>query len=524
MVDLPHDIWEVISQHIPRKELLNLAAVNRPFYNIVLNTRYKEIWWVKLDESMVEYLRRLQDPAVARRVRRLHIRAWFIDFLLKREVLLKASKKKFEPIVWVKTLLNLNIPDAVPDPPIRNSPSILLEHRLGTMFSPGEIMRAMIKAISGMVNVMEYDFEWRDLPMNEDTQIFLMAARNTFATGLCKLVLSAQISKLVQLLTMTDFERLEEIEFSFEYTPLEASGGTTPKYILLAENLDRDLLAVQVASFINRLSSSLRCLTISSLAQCDHSPFFQCLTFLPALRYLAIRMAFDMGHLMNPAGFFRFLITQASTLFTLELRPDRPPSKNHMLAQYRQDLVEVVLRANLESLTIPSFDQQIAVSLIDKSIASLTSLSLLHRFLNVTEVAEIVNMFSTAGRAHNLIRLSLEVKSMSPRLMNVLSVGLPALASLTLVIEDESHFGSQLVEPPGIYTYRTLVDWRLLDISIYIRSQRPDSIEVIPWTRMENRMMLHLSFIMRSIRYFRGQDPRIVVDFMRRQPTPSILL
>jgi hypothetical protein len=57
---LSYDLWEAVARYIERRELLELATVNEAFYNIVLDTRYGEIWWVKLDESMVGYLRRLQ--------------------------------------------------------------------------------------------------------------------------------------------------------------------------------------------------------------------------------------------------------------------------------------------------------------------------------------------------------------------------------------------------------------------------------------------------------------------------------
>jgi hypothetical protein len=60
MVDLPYDVWEVVSRHLQTAELLKLAAVHRAFYGMALDIRYGKVWWVKLDKSMVSMLSRLQ--------------------------------------------------------------------------------------------------------------------------------------------------------------------------------------------------------------------------------------------------------------------------------------------------------------------------------------------------------------------------------------------------------------------------------------------------------------------------------
>lgn len=60
MVDLPYDVWAAIAHYIEEEKLLALASVHPAFLSIVLDTRYREIWWVKLDESMVSVLSRLQ--------------------------------------------------------------------------------------------------------------------------------------------------------------------------------------------------------------------------------------------------------------------------------------------------------------------------------------------------------------------------------------------------------------------------------------------------------------------------------
>lgn len=60
MPELPHDVWTLIAGLLEVNHLLTLAAVNRSFYDIVLDARYGEIHWVKLDSYMLKTLIRLQ--------------------------------------------------------------------------------------------------------------------------------------------------------------------------------------------------------------------------------------------------------------------------------------------------------------------------------------------------------------------------------------------------------------------------------------------------------------------------------
>jgi hypothetical protein len=57
---LPEDIWQCIASFIPQNALLRLISVNKAFYNIVLDTKYREIHWAKLDRPMIKSLVRLR--------------------------------------------------------------------------------------------------------------------------------------------------------------------------------------------------------------------------------------------------------------------------------------------------------------------------------------------------------------------------------------------------------------------------------------------------------------------------------
>ena len=62
--DIPDDIWRIIANHILQSETSNdlyrLISVNRTLFNVVLDMKYGEVRWTKLDRTVVRLLGRLQ--------------------------------------------------------------------------------------------------------------------------------------------------------------------------------------------------------------------------------------------------------------------------------------------------------------------------------------------------------------------------------------------------------------------------------------------------------------------------------
>ncbi|KAG6824122.1 hypothetical protein H0H92_007946 [Tricholoma furcatifolium] len=54
---------------------------------------------------------------------------------------------------------------------------------------PDDIVNSMVKAVKGMTEVTEYEFEWRDMPINPRTLSFLSSAHAAFYANLSKLVI-----------------------------------------------------------------------------------------------------------------------------------------------------------------------------------------------------------------------------------------------------------------------------------------------------------------------------------------------
>ena len=62
--DIPDEIWRIIANHILQSgtphDLYRLISVNRALFNVVLDMKYGEVRWTKLDWTVVRLLGRLQ--------------------------------------------------------------------------------------------------------------------------------------------------------------------------------------------------------------------------------------------------------------------------------------------------------------------------------------------------------------------------------------------------------------------------------------------------------------------------------
>ena len=58
--DIPEDIWRVITSFLSTEVVLQLISVNRTFFNVALDMKYREVAWIKLDSGFLNILHRLQ--------------------------------------------------------------------------------------------------------------------------------------------------------------------------------------------------------------------------------------------------------------------------------------------------------------------------------------------------------------------------------------------------------------------------------------------------------------------------------
>jgi hypothetical protein len=391
-----------------------------------------------------------REPIIASHVKKLFIRAWFIELLYKREVLSGKGKPKTPLGRLIRSLRSY----------FKKKPCVQRWNKcekgrtygnLTVSLSPEEIICSMIKAVNGMTNVTEFHFEWRDLPLNKDTWIFLASARTAFDATLRKLVLRAQVCKFKQLLAIASFDHVCELDFHFDYHPDTTPGDESNTKLSCIERSDwqaieldiQDLLET-VVPFINYRRISLNSLTISSSSSMDLSKFFKALLPMPALRQFRARIYFDNNCLQDVSCILHLLETHSITLLHVELRPNLPEQaidRNQKLLEKQVDwlrLNELLLNSRtvlygLESLEIPYVSPAKTIPLLCRSRDTLTRLYLTDHFLTKDEVTEVVGIFS--HRPFEIQHLHVQINYIDTSLIYMLANRLPGLFSLVLVLD-----------------------------------------------------------------------------------------
>jgi hypothetical protein len=58
--DLPDDVWRIVVSFLPTEVVLQMISVNRTFFNMALDMKYRQVVWIKLDSGFLKILHRLQ--------------------------------------------------------------------------------------------------------------------------------------------------------------------------------------------------------------------------------------------------------------------------------------------------------------------------------------------------------------------------------------------------------------------------------------------------------------------------------
>nr|GAT47126.1 predicted protein [Mycena chlorophos] len=456
-LELPEDVWRNIAEQFTRPELAQLISVNRILFNFVLDDRYKEIRWETLDEAMTRSLQRLKVPGNAARVRRLHIRAWFIDYLVRKDRLEPYSGGPARG-KWLAPLGSL-----LGAPP----PSPTMTFSTMGAASASDVLKAMTEAVHLMKGVTEYSFEWRDLAPTPETMDFVGAARAAFGSSVRKVCLNAQLLNFDRLLS--GFEQLDEIDLTFDY---DQESWETPT-----------VLKRTIVPFINQFSETLRGLRIASSSKGDLTPLFEGLGKFEQLRRLSIWLAFS--HPKEPDAVTTVLRANAKTLRQLEIirLPGSTAPSQSAWSQFTTSFIPQASDfAYLQRISIsplPKFDE--TLTCLRNIGESLIQLTLIDHFLDNAELEQLLRVFSRRTLDAGLEMLHVGLKAPNLRVFELLVKYTPALHTLYLVLREPYlaalqhrtvyHAGLD-VNDEAIDTLLTGLeavtqDWRLRDIGVW---------------------------------------------------------
>ncbi|KAJ3492291.1 hypothetical protein NLJ89_g11255 [Agrocybe chaxingu] len=368
---------------------------------------------------MLRALTRLKDPAVAKRVRILHVYPGFLKDALERD--------KTEPVL--RRSLKYRLAD------LGNH---LLEQRLfpkhaksrliRTLKRTEDVVQIMLEVLSGLPNVTDYYVTWCGLPSISATAVPFLST--VFQSKLRKLSLELSLENVRNLLTPSfEVQNLEELQLTIHSENIES---TWERNCIMTKYL---------APAISRLNATLHTLTIQSWEPADLSPMFRSITHLPALEHLVVAIPVEPMHLGDPQGLSEFLTAHRTGLRTLRLRatqyggagmtPDLASFDNWI-----RDAIHNVSLPKLRTLDISSnlFPVVTSVACLAHFSSTITSLSLTGSYRTYEDVEKAVNLVSGTIRDEPLVKLRVGLVSLSPQLIDMISIKLPRLDRLELVV------------------------------------------------------------------------------------------
>ncbi|KAK7463521.1 hypothetical protein VKT23_006869 [Stygiomarasmius scandens] len=428
---LPLELWLYIVQFIPEAVLRRqLLGVNRFFYEISMDLRYRQVELQTLKPATSKVISRLSDPHVGKRVRSLTVSPDFRFYGQTRPV----------------SLLN------------RITSALYYTFRLQPVFRPEEeATKALINILPGLTNVTTFTIDSHSWGPHSgpDLPDFLQTAWSSFGSNLKKLSLRGHASSFHTIIqSKPSFPLLEELFLELIDNPLNPDRVCETK-----------LMVTDVAPFINTLASQLITLTIWSWGTSDLSDFFLKLEEFPLLASFNLQTAFPKTFTIDPSGLARFLQKHCPTLERFVLRLNTAPSalqtlSEQTLGHWMKDCFAPVTFNRLRELHMyPTFQSEgmgALVLCIQRSQSTLTNLVVRDRYLDLGEVEMIVTSLS-AG----LQFLRLNVKSLTPELLDVVS-GLSGLKSLSLFIGNVS---SDFI---GDMETRLYEHWKLENIGVWL--------------------------------------------------------
>ncbi|KAF9478303.1 hypothetical protein BDN70DRAFT_921979 [Pholiota conissans] len=306
MGDFPPEIWLHIANLLSVQDLYQLRSLNRTFFNLALDIKWKDL---RFSTSGISYkdLDRLLDPFIARRVETMYI-SLYLD---------GHSRRKYLRLI---TAMYSRIRDAT----IIHDAIDFLRKRPSLRFIPkaafNDVINTLLAVTPQMINLRELtiktSYSVRPL-LSQSISASYPLLRNllsTFSGSVCghtlrKLWLEATLDEFSTLVgSNPSFQGLQRLDLVLKETQSETDHV----------DYDRNLLMNILAPFLNGLSSHLEELSLKSYSSFDLSDFFASLAHFPCLTNLDVRMAFYKT-LRYPTSMTEFIARHSETLQALAL-------------------------------------------------------------------------------------------------------------------------------------------------------------------------------------------------------------
>ncbi|KAF8067914.1 hypothetical protein FPV67DRAFT_1164564 [Lyophyllum atratum] len=399
-IDLPVEIWQEVASYLPLDHLQKLYSVNRAFFKIALEAKYKVIRFEKLQSSL-RYIHFLRDPVTSQYVRSLHLSSCRITEIS----MVKPSKGVLGKI-------------------FNRSPDHRTPYRINKKF-----VKQMVQVMHGLsaVTSMELCCWYNPSP---DFLSILHTGWVTFGAALRHLKLEIPLMSFrLAMPPSAVFPCLEvlHLTFSVAYGRRDEVDPTT-------------LMCELFAPFINGHHPTLRSLHLHAHEdqKFDPLPFLLRLCHLPRLTTFGLQFDFVNIQQADSKGLQHVLDLHARQLreLSLQIRSSRyMPRRLSDDEWYGQKILHVpftklaVLALRTELFPTVSRTAEYLHQFED----SLTSLDLSGTTISShDDVEALTNAFTSRGI---LRKIKMPVYCLSPPLLSIFAAKLPGLEELCLTFE-----------------------------------------------------------------------------------------
>ncbi|KAJ3727806.1 hypothetical protein C8R42DRAFT_348124 [Lentinula raphanica] len=418
-MSLPNDVWLQIIDYISPMAIQELYSVNSTFFNVAMDQRYQQISFSYLSRKMIWTLARLKDPAVAKRVRILHLYPHFIkDALDTMDI--SSSQSILSKFGELAGLVREH-----KKPILKQKPRLPLKFKTCRDF-----VQVMTDILSGLPNLTDYHVLWCGLPSVGSDPASVLSS--PLRLNLRSLRLEVSLEKLQYILSSSYTQPLPPLEEMDLFIRIEH---------LYFDRYDTILL--MLARMISSLHSSLRKLTIQLWEPFDLSPLFAAISHLPLLDKLSLSIPMSFPNLGNPDGLIGFLNAHSSTLRSLSIRASELGGRSLMMhneLQLGSWMDETFSRVRLSCIThleislyLVPFDS--ALLCVRTFSSTLTSIVFTGSHLAYEDLDLLTAALASRHRKHGLQYARIGSLVLSPQVVDLFANRFSEIDKLELIVK-----------------------------------------------------------------------------------------
>ncbi|KAF9467613.1 hypothetical protein BDZ94DRAFT_1318581 [Collybia nuda] len=412
---LPPELWMVICEFMEPDELVKYMGIHSVFYDWTMDLRYREVELKDLQPSrLLKLIEKLKTPDAAGRVRVLTIFPVALQSAIHDDPN-GPQAKPFHPLLRAIVQL-LRFKQERQRKKARNR---LIKERYHDVKDAGQ-------ELTGVESVNLLWHATSGVPIHFDETLFT-AIKPIFGSNLERLYLEIPLVALVKTHSyLTALDDLEELELDLSEDPMGSASKLDPNIAITSALLP----------FINRLSRSLRVLSLTIKNHAQLSPLFHGLGYFPRLERLMLNIPFDLHHINNPSDFNRLLVNHPNLrelyITHLSCCMSHQSPREDIGKRWVWSCFQGIAFTDLKTLSLGlthAFHLRF-MNAMTPLAQSLSSLILTEPVLHYADVENVLTFLT----APQLSSLTLFVDTLTPQLLALLAEQRPDLEYLDLKI------------------------------------------------------------------------------------------